>query len=166
MSHVSIGMSSSAKVWNAIHLLTDRVKGRGPGYINPAYLPSNPPATVFSRPALLKRTILSSLSAASALQLRHQMAPTTGRHERSSKMHSKVVGRPSVRSVRQFSITSSLGHHRLWTRRAHRSHLPGSGQPQACPLRGFHGERFRGWRSTDHNYRWCVSHFHRSLSMH
>ena len=132
---------------------------RGLGCIGPSCPPPNPPATVFSRSALFKRTILSSLPAATALDLHHRMAPVTGVHERSSKMHSRVVRlppRPSTRSLRQ---SVSLGYHRLWTCRTHRSHLPGSGQPQACPLRGFHGQRFRRRWSTDHNYRWCVPLF-------
>ena len=75
-------------------------------------------------------------------------------------MHSRVVGFPKkspFRSVRSFSIGFFQGYYRLWTRRAHRSHLLGSGQPQTCPLRGFHGQRFRSWWSTHHDYGWCVS---------
>ena len=53
------------------------------------------PATLFSRSSLLKRTILSSLPVALAFHSNHKMAPVTGRNEKSSKMHSRVVGSPS-----------------------------------------------------------------------
>ena len=90
--HVSVGMASSACL--IFHLwLTDRVKERIRVYL-PVLLAFQPTNNVFSRSALLKRTILSSLPAVSALHLNSQMAPVAGRNEKSSKMHSRVVSFP------------------------------------------------------------------------
>jgi len=66
-------------------------RARARVYISLSCLLSNSPATLFSRSALLRRTILSSVPAASALHLNHKMAPVAGKHEKSSKMHSRVV---------------------------------------------------------------------------
>ena len=143
---------NNAEAWSrgpTQHWLTDRGRTR----LGPSRLPSDdPPATLFSRSALLKRAILSSLPAASALRLDNRMAPVTVRHERSSKMHSRVVGLHLQDHPFDLPTHPFLGHHRFWTCRTHRRHLPGPGQSQACPLRGFHGQRFRRRWSTDHNH--------------
>ena len=97
MSHVIFGGDDKLSNSFSVRTSESTEKGKGGLYISLTCfrLQIIPPALFsrFPRSTFLKRAILSSLPAVSAFYLdQYQMAPVTGRNERSTKLHSRVVG--------------------------------------------------------------------------